>query len=105
MSDTVRGTVKFWALGVDEVTHKRVYLGWGFVILDDTRQAFLHHSALPPAREYVVETGDRLECELVTGDRGLSVKRATPILDSTGEVVNVEAEDLEETGEWQPVSP
>lgn len=95
MVDTARGTVKFWAVGRDEHTREEVFLGWGFVILDDARQAFLHHSALPAAREYLCETGDRLECELVQGDRGLQVKKGTPIKDSAGDVVNVSDEESE----------
>lgn len=97
MTEPVRGTVKFWAIGVDETTRARVHLGWGFVILDDKRQAFLHYSALPSSREYVAETGDRLECELMDGERGLQVKRGTPVRDSAGDVVNVAAEELQET--------
>jgi cold shock CspA family protein len=99
-SDPVRGTIKFWAVGRDEETREQVFLGWGFVLLDDARQAFLHYSALPSAREYLAETGDRLECELMEGERGLQVKRAIPVLDSAGDVVNVSAEELAETGEY-----
>lgn len=93
-NDLARGTVKFWAIGLDELTHKRVFLGWGFVTLDDTRQAFLHYSALPSAREYTAATGDRLECELMDGERGLQVKHGVPIRDSVGDVVNVTVEEL-----------
>ncbi len=91
MNDTVRGSVKFWAVR-REPGGKPYFLGWGFVALDDKRQAFLHYSALPAANIYTVETGDRLDCSVALSERGLSVTKAVPILDSAGEVVNISNE-------------
>jgi CspA family cold shock protein len=45
--------------------------GWGFLVLDDGRQVFVHHRHVAGGRGFrALRPGEAVDCEVVEGERG-----------------------------------
>lgn len=45
--------------------------GWGFLVLDDGREAFVHHRKLVQQGYRALRPGQQVECEVEKAERGL----------------------------------
>lgn len=58
--------------------------GWGFVVLDDGREAFVHHRHLVQRGYRALRPGQVVECDVTPGERGLEATRVRIVIAETG---------------------
>jgi len=52
--------------------------GYGFIVADDGREVFVHHSAIMMQGHRTLYEGQSVEFEVVQGPKGLQVRNVVP---------------------------